>query len=138
MSVAPEKMEHHSSNRRYAFSMVAVAVTSLCVRLWFLLNTERALDKDECMVGIMVKHIVERGEHFVHIIGGDYGGGHAMLAYLMAPLYRFFGLSDVFVQTPTVLFSVLLAVLAGFFVRNAFGPSAGFLAALFISFHHLS
>lgn len=103
----------------------AVVFAALAVRVAFLVTTERGLDHDECVVGVMVRHIALHGDRFAHLLGSDYGGGHAFIAYLEAIPFLIFGNSDILVQSVTVLFSVLTVAAAMSLGARLAGPRAG-------------
>lgn len=127
--------EKSETNRRlFLAAFLGIIALSIGLRVYFLLTTERALDMDECIVGIMAIHVAEKGEKFVHLIGQDYGGGHALIAYLAAPLFGIFGPSDVALQSITMLFSILFVVVFIFIVAKMTSPEAGLLSGLLLSF----
>lgn len=88
---------------------------------------------DECAVGIMIKQTHEGVEKFTHFIGSDYGGGHALVAYLIAPFLHFIPLTDVLVQSATVLFSILFILVFSALVQKTAGYLAGILTAILVS-----
>lgn len=124
-----------NQNATFKWGLVVLLVFSLTIRLYFLFTTERTLDMDECVVGTMVKHIAETGEHFVHLLGSDYGGGHALIAYLETPFYLMGFRGDAFVKSATMIFSVLLLLVLALLVSRMSdwrtGLAAGFLLSAF-------
>jgi len=68
-----------------------VMVIALLPRLAILFTGQRWLRSDEALVGLMAKHVVTRGETPWFLYGQSYGGGHAMLAWVLAPFAALFG-----------------------------------------------
>lgn len=127
-------MDNRMKKQQFIAALIGITALSLAVRIFFLLTTERTLDMDECVVGVMAKHVAERGERFVHYAGSDYGGGHALIAYLAAPLFGIFGPGDVALQSITMLFSILFVIVFMFIVAKMTSPEAGLLSGLLLSF----
>ncbi|MEW5945594.1 MAG: hypothetical protein AB1742_05295 [bacterium] len=113
--------------------MVILAIL-IIVRVFFLLTTERTLDMDECVVGVMTQRIARQGEVFVHPIGEDYGGGNAFIAYVAAMFSKVFGLSDITIKSVTVMFSVLVIWVYIHLVGAMIGFRAGLVSGLLLSF----
>lgn len=111
-----------------------LAVAAAVPRIVMLFTVERYMDADECVVGIMAKHISEGRAHPLFFYGQHYGGGHAIEAWLAAPFFRWFGPSDITIQAVPLLFSIGVVLLVFFIVRRLAGMGAGALSALILSF----
>jgi 4-amino-4-deoxy-L-arabinose transferase-like glycosyltransferase len=121
-------------NKQFRLGLLALLSFSLLLRLSFLFATERTLDMDECVVGIMIKRVAFHGDRFFHLSGSDYGGGHALIAYALAPFAKAFGTSDILTQSMTVLCSVILVGVISTIVRRAAGMRVGLMTGLLLSF----
>lgn len=118
----------------YIAGFLLVILLASAVRVGFLLTTERTMDKDECIVGVMIKGIAERHEKYVHISTGNYGGGHAFIAHSLALLYPYFGNDELLIQGFTALFSVLTIACVIYLSAMFFGPRAGLMTGLLLAF----
>ncbi len=121
-------------NKSFIAWLLILLSISLATRLFFLFSTERTLDMDECVVGIMIKRVAFQGDRFFHLSGSDYGGGHALIAYTLAPFAKLFGTGDVLTQSMTVLSSVILVAVVAIIARRAAGPCVGLMTGLLFSF----
>lgn len=85
-----------------------------------LFTGQRYLRSDEAVVGLMAKHIFTRGERPVYMYGQHYGGGHAIVAYIAAPLFAMFGKSAVLLGAITVTISVVNLLILWLILRRYF------------------
>ncbi len=111
-----------------------VLILLLGVRLQILLSGQRFLRSDEAVVGLMAKHIVTRGERPVFLYGQPYGGGHAIVAYLAAPIFALVGPSAIALTGITVAFSIANAVLVWIILRHAFDDIVALAGAALYAF----
>jgi len=111
----------------------AILVFAVAVRLYFALGTERALNMDECLVGIMVKQVAE-GETYYRTPGVDFGGRNVIIAYTLALPAGIFGVSDLLVTSFMAVSSLLLLVAFTLLVRAVFGTPAGLLSGVLLAF----
>ncbi len=100
----------------------------LATKLTALFNFARWADSDECVVGIMAKHILEQGVHPLYFYGQYYGGGASIEAHTAVLFYWLFGISSWSLKLAGVVYTAAGAVLVyGLAVRLA-GVRAGRLA----------
>ena len=85
-----------------------------------LFTGQRFLRSDEAVVGLMAKHIVTRGEMPLFLYGQEYGGGHAIVAYIAAPLFAIFGSSAILLTAVSMTISVLNIWLLWIILRRYF------------------
>ncbi len=105
-------IEHNRSGlaglRRRALTLtVLLFIGVLTIRGLILFTGQKYLRSDEAVVGLMAKHIVTRGERPLFLYGQHYGGGHAMVAYMAAPLFALFGRLAVLLTAVTLAVSML-------------------------------
>jgi 4-amino-4-deoxy-L-arabinose transferase-like glycosyltransferase len=115
-------------------AIAAVLLLAAGLRGTILFAGHRGLRSDEAVVGLMAKHIFTRGETPVFLYGQAYGGGHAMVAYLAAPLFAVFGPSAMLLTGISVAFSLLSIWLVWLIVRRHVGDTAAVLAAALYAF----
>ena len=122
-----------SPGRRRGALFALILLGALLIRLPILFTSQRCLRSDEAVVGMMAKHIVTLGERPVYLYGQPYGGGHAIVAYMAAPLFRVFGTSALLLTSVTMFFSVANAALFYFLVKRHYGRGPALLSALFLA-----
>jgi 4-amino-4-deoxy-L-arabinose transferase-like glycosyltransferase len=120
------------SNRFAAIAGVLLLAAGL--RGAILFAGRHGLRSDEAVVGLMAKHIFTRGETPVFLYGQAYGGGHAMVAYLAAPLFAVFGRSEVLLAGISAALSLVSVWLVWLIVRRHVGDTAAILAAALYAF----
>lgn len=107
-----------SGQRQVAILAVLVLAMVLTMRGVILFSGQQHLRSDEAVVGLMAKHIVTRGERPVFLYGQSYGGGHAISAYLAAPLFALFGRSAILLTGITTTVSVISILLLWLILRR--------------------
>jgi len=115
-------------------AIAGVLLLAAGLRGAILFAGHRGLRSDEAVVGLMAKHIFTRGETPVFLYGQAYGGGHAMVAYLAAPLFAAFGRSEVLLAGVSVALSLVSVWLVWLIVRRHVGEAAAILAAALYAF----
>jgi len=115
-------------------AIAGVLLLAAGLRGAILFAGHRGLRSDEAVVGLMAKHIFTRGETPVFLYGQAYGGGHAMAAYLAAPLFAAFGRSAVLLDGTSMALSLVSVWLVWLIVRRHVGDAAAILAAALYAF----
>jgi 4-amino-4-deoxy-L-arabinose transferase-like glycosyltransferase len=115
-------------------AIAGVLLLAAGLRGAILFAGRRGLRSDEAVVGLMAKHIFTRGETPVFLYGQAYGGGHAMVAYLAAPLFAAFGRSEVLLAGISAALSLVSVWLVWLIVRRHVGDTAAILAAALYAF----
>jgi 4-amino-4-deoxy-L-arabinose transferase-like glycosyltransferase len=115
-------------------AIAGVLLLAAGLRGAILFAGQRGLRSDEAVVGLMAKHIFTRGETPVFLYGQAYGGGHAMAAYLAAPLFALFGSSEILLTGISVVLSLVSVWLVWLIVRRHVGEAAAILAAALYAF----
>jgi len=105
-------MEAKAWNRWPALALAGVLLVAVSLRAVLVATGQRYLRSDEAVVGLMAKHIVTRGERPIFLYGQPYGGGHAIEAYLTAPLFAAFGRSAMILTGVSAAISVVCIALA--------------------------
>ena len=106
--------------RRTAAAACLVLLLAVTMRGVILFTGQKHLRSDEAVVGLMAKHIVTRGERPLFLYGQPYGGGHAIAAYIAAPLFAVFGRSAILLTGITAAVSVVNIVLLWLILRRYF------------------
>ena len=119
-----------TSNRLLALGLATAALLALGLRLVVLFTAQGYLRSDEAVVGMMAHHIVARGERPVFLYGQAYGGGHALVAYIAAPLFRAFGMSGTLLTAITMTFGLANVALVFRIMRRHGSPWTAWAATL--------
>ncbi len=82
----------------------------ILTKLIGLLTFGRWADSDECVVGIMAKHILEQGVHPLYYYGQPYGGGGSIEAHTAVLFYWLFGISSWSLKLTALLYTTVGAV----------------------------
>ncbi|MBL7190806.1 glycosyltransferase family 39 protein [bacterium] len=104
------------------------------MRLYLLFTSQHFLDGDEAVVGLMAKHILERGEHPLFWYGIHYNGAGSWEAHLGALIFKIAGYSDYSLKFAAVLISMALLVFLYLWAKENFGVVAGLLTSFFYVF----
>jgi hypothetical protein len=99
-----------------------------------LATGQKYLRSDEAVVGLMAKHVVTRGERPLFLYGQPYGGGHALEAYMAAPLFACFGPSGALLTGICAALSLVSTALVWALVRRFMNESAALAAAAIYAF----
>jgi 4-amino-4-deoxy-L-arabinose transferase-like glycosyltransferase len=83
-----------------------VMAAALAYRIALLATTCAHAHADEAIVGVMARHILERGERPLFYYGQSYGGGGALEAYAAALAFALFGESTAALKLAPLLFSI--------------------------------
>lgn len=112
--------------------IAAILLLAMTVRGVILFTGQRWLRSDEAVVGLMAKHIVTRGERPLFLYGQPYGGGHAIEAYIAAPLFATFGRSAILLTAIPAIVS-LVSIWLVWLIMDRFisGKAAPLAAALY-------
>lgn len=112
----------------------AVLLLALAVRGTILITGQRYLRSDEAVVGMMAKHILTRGERPIFLYGQPYGGGHAIVAYVAAPLFAVFGRSAVLLTGLSAAVSLVNVWLLWLILRRYFSRAVALAATALYAF----
>ncbi len=104
----------------------------LLLRFSLLFTSQSHLDADEAVVGLMAKHIMERGEHPVFFYGLPYNGGASVEAHLAALLSIPFGINCVTVKASAFFLSIALLFITYLFCLRYLGKTAANIASLLL------
>ena len=73
----------------------AVCAAAIVVKLALILTSQRALDADEAILGLMAIHIQNGTSHPLFFYGQSYDAGAGILAHILAVAFQIFGVSIV-------------------------------------------
>ena len=110
-----------------------IAAAALALRLAPLATSQRYADGDEAVVGVMAKHILEKGERLVFPYAQPYGGGGAIEAYLVALSFRVLGISSISLKLVGVAVSMATLLAAYLFCVRHLGLGTARLGAGFLA-----
>jgi len=116
------------------WAFAAILVLAAALRCAILLCGRDGLTSDEAVIGLMAKHIFTRGETPLFFYGQAYAGGHALIAYLAAPLFALFGRSATLLRSIPLCLSLVNLWLVWRITRLCFGPAAALAAAALYGF----
>ncbi len=115
---------------RDPFLIGALAV-ALAYRLLLLATIDSHAHYDEALIGVMARHILERGERPLYFYGQNYGGGGALEAYAAAFLFSIFGESAALLKAFPLVCSLLAIPLTFSVAARISGRLGARLAVLF-------
>ena len=116
-------------------TMIAtILLLAAAMRGVILFTGQRWLRSDEAVVGLMAKHIFTRGERPIFLYGQSYGGGHAIVAYLAAPMFAAFGRSPILLTGISASLSVVNIWLVWLILKRLFGGATASLGAALYAF----
>jgi len=111
-----------------------VIALALAYRIVLLATTCAHAHADEAIVGVMARHILDRGERPLFYYGQSYGGGGALEAYAAALLFAIAGESTAALKMAPLVFW-LASIPATYWVARAIGGrGAARLAVLLYAF----
>ena len=134
MQAAAEGPTTEPSRRAELIIIGVVLALALAMRAVILFTGQRYLRSDEAVVGLMAKHIITRGEMPVFLYGQPYGGGHAIVAYLAAPLFAVFGRSAILLTVIPAAISLVNVWLLWAILRRYFPRRVALAAAALYAF----
>lgn len=106
-------------------------LAALGYRLLLLATIDAHAHYDEAIVGVMARHMVEKGERPLFFYGQNYGGGGALEAYAAAFLFALFGESAPALKALPLILS-LLAIPATYAVAYRISGRLGARLALLL------
>jgi len=134
MDAARENERNDTNRRNELMAIAAVLLLALVMRGVILFTGQRYLRSDEAVVGMMAKHIVTRGERPLFLYGQAYGGGHAIVAYVAAPLFAVFGRSAILLTGISATVSMLNIWLLWLILRPYFDKAVAVAASALYAF----
>lgn len=128
---SPARSSLGDAFRSPIFWLLIVAL--LATKLIALFTFAHWADADECVVGIMAKHILEQGVHPFYYYGQNYAGGGSIEAHTAAVFYQLFGMSGYTLKLAALVYTLAGAiVLYGLTVRLADKRTAFFALLIYI------
>jgi hypothetical protein len=88
-------------------------------------------NSDQAVVGLMAKHIVERGEHPIFYYGAAYAG--ALEPHFVAAVFLLLGPTPRAYEVSLLLLLALLSILIFAIGRRSFGPEAALFAVAYLA-----
>jgi hypothetical protein len=107
--------------------LLAALLATKCVAL---LTFGHWADADECVIGIMAKHILELGVHPLYYYGQNYGGGASIEAHTAAFFYWLFGMSGYSLKAAALVYTVIGGVVLYAFTVRLAGARTGLFTLL--------
>ena len=112
--------------------LLALLALAVAPRVAILATGQRWLRSDEALVGIQAKHVITKARPVWFLAGQPYGGGHAMLAYALAPAAAGFGPRAWLVNGAPMALSLVNVALLWLLLRHRVKrPAAGLATALY-------
>lgn len=127
--------EQFNSGQRHEWIAVAgIIVVAAAIYLLLLLTGQSYADGDECVVGIMARHILDGRHYPLMFYGQPYGGGGVIEAWLAFLPFKLFGASSVSLKLVAVVLSVVTLILLYRFTRQTFGLRVALVATSIYAF----
>lgn len=123
-----------AERRRDWLTLAAILLAAGILRAVILFGATDSLRSDEAVVGLMARHTVTRGETPIFLYGQVYGGGHAIVAWIAAPMVALFGPSPTALTGISTLLSLVNVALVWLIVRRYAGWAAAAGAAILYAF----
>ena len=112
---------------------VAVVVLALTLKVVLLLTSQRAVDGDEAIVGLMALHAMQ-GQHPLFLYGQAYDAGAGVLAHLAAGMFAVGGVSAIMLKLTALLIWIALVAVAVLALRGiASAAAAAWVAVLLLA-----
>lgn len=84
-------------------------VLAVFAKLALLCTSQRVVDGDEAIVGLMALHVVGHGDHPLFLYGQGYDLGAGVVAHLAALAFRLGGVSDLSLKGTALLVWLVMA-----------------------------
>ncbi len=103
------------------FLFILILLFSIILRITFLFNSQRYVDGDEAVIGVMAKHILEKGVHPLYFYGQSFNGGASIEAHISSIFFRIFGVSSISLKMLAFSLSIVLLIITYFFSLRFWG-----------------
>ncbi len=126
-------MNANSSTRLLRYMSLVLLVGVVLIRLVIILWAGSIPDADECVVGLMARHIANDGAHPLYFYGQGYAAGAGLESHLLVVVFYVFGSSAVSFQV-TGLFLWIGFLLVSWRVGGFFlGPRSGYISLMLMA-----
>jgi hypothetical protein len=116
------------------WKFIALFVFTTGLYLAILFSSQSHVDGDEAVVGIMAKHIMDKGERPIFFYAQPYAGGAAIEAYLAAIPFLLFGISSISLKLIALIFALLTIIFTYIFCLRHLDHRAALFSAVFLCF----
>lgn len=113
--------------------LYCILLLSAVLRAPLLFTSQSHVDSDAAEIGLMAKHILEKGEHTIYAWKQPYTGGYSIEAHLAVPLFCFWGISVQSLKMVGLLLSIVLLAVSYFFTGTWFGRRTAVVSTLLLS-----
>ena len=120
------------TDRGRGTDIALLILLALPLKVGELFASLRWADGDECVVGVMARHILFQKEVPIFFWGQPYGGGGAIEAFLAAPLFALFGSGSIVLKIVPLMASLAALPLVYLAVRSLVGRPAALCSSLFL------
>jgi len=103
---------------------------SLLLRIPLIFTFQNHVDSDAAVIGVMAKHIMERGEHTIFQFHRPYTGGYSLEAHLAAIAFWLFGISVESLKVVGLFLSLGAIVASYLFTYSCFGRNLALVSTL--------
>ncbi len=107
---------------------------SVMLRTGLVFYSQKYLQSDEALVGMMAMDVMEGGKIPIFPYGNRYAGGHIFDLLLMIPWFKIFGPSDVIVTMVPAMISCLYIWIVHRLLYQFFGKKLALVASMLFSF----
>jgi len=112
---------------------IGILLLSLILRAPLIWTSQSHIDSDAAEIGMMAKHILERGEHTIFAWKQPYTGGYSFEAHLAAAIFYFFGVSVYSLKMVGLVLSLTLLTISYIFTYAFFGMRLAVVSSLLLS-----
>jgi len=110
-----------------------ILLLSLILRAPLIWTSQSHVDSDAAEIGLMAKHVIERGEHTIFAWKQPYTGGYSLEAHIAAAIFYFFGVSVHSLKIVGLILSLVLLTVSYIFTYAFFGMRLAVVSSLILS-----
>jgi len=107
-----------------------IVLLASILRVSLILCNQSHVDGDEAVIGLMGKHIYEKGIHPIYMYGQPYNGGASIEAHIVSLICPFTGISPILLKTVALSLSLLALVLTYLTAKRIYGEGTALLTSL--------
>src|SRR2546426_10686088 len=108
-------------SRKEAACILVICVGAVLMKVALLLTSQRALDSDEAILGLMALHIKQGLSHPLFFYGQSYDAGAGVFAHAAALAFAAVGVSGMSLKVMALAVWLGMAVVAGDILRRWVG-----------------
>ena len=119
--------------KSYWFVIVIIIIAFLIRFLVAAHSPLKYTDSDEAFQGVIAKHIIEKGEYSLFTWHASYGGDVMLQIYFATVFFIVFGISALSLKLAAITTSLIIMVMAYFFIKKFFSKEAAIITSLLLA-----